>query len=277
MNCKKCNNTLKIEDVFCPICGERVDTITNLEDTVGNNILKPDELDSSELEPIPMESIIQNKKIKINEPVVGINDTPISSLSTPIEKNNKKPIIRFLIVIILLAVLIIGFLFYKFLFPNNSNETPTVKTNNEKTVINNYTIIGNENVGYLKLPGEWDKFQDIDGKKSIQYTKDIVWIVTLDSYIPSTSYQSAESMSQASLYNIQNNESNISDVKNTIVKLGKYDAYQNSCLYSSDNTWLVEWFFETEDNIIHYISIEGPDNSSDYFKIPDTFSLTKIK
>lgn len=59
------------------------------------------------------------------------------------------------------------------------------------------------------------------------------------------------------------------------VTLGKYSAYQVYGYYASDNVWLVCWFFEAEDGKTHYISIEGPDPSSEHFNIPKTFSLTK--
>ena len=38
---------------------------------------------------------------------------------------------------------------------------------------------------------------------------------------------------------------------------------------------LVIWIFEAEDGKTHYVSVEGPDENSEKFKIPETFTLKK--
>lgn len=184
-------------------------------------------------------------------------------------KNNRPLIIALIIALVLLVV--IGILAFFI---------PKLRTTNPDIVIeedSKDTIIGNDNFGYLKLPGNWYKFQDVDGKSALQYTKDSVWIVSIESYTPSYEDQNAENLAKSSLYNLKNNEVGVENATGATVKVAGYDAYQVYGLYTNDNIWLVEWFFEPGDGKIHYISVEGPDYKSDYFKIPETFSLTKIK
>ena len=178
----------------------------------------------------------------------------------------KKKIIITLIIVLFIGIGLGLYVHYK---PNKSDNN--TKTNEE------VTIIGNDDYGYLKLPGNWYKFQDVEGKSALQYSIDSVWIVTIEAYTPNMVDQTAETMAKTELNNLQNNEEGVINTSMASLKLADYDAYQVYGLYTNDNIWLSEWFFEPGDGKIHYISVEGPDHNSDYFAIPKTFSLTKIK
>lgn len=129
--------------------------------------------------------------------------------------------------------------------------------------------VGNDEFGYITVPENWAKFMDIDGNSTLQYSYANVYIATLYA-IPTT---------QVSAYtyavNIMNKlkSDGVQNVQGATVNVGKYTAYQVYGYYSNENIWLVCWFFEAEDGKTHYISIEGPDSSSEYFNIPNSFSL----
>lgn len=204
--------------------------------------------------------------------VLNENDTICPKCGTKIKKNYKPLIIALVIGLVLL----IGIIILSFFLPKLRKSNPDIIIEKEEKNTKD-TIIGNDDFGYLKLPGKWYKFQDVDGKSALQYSLDSQWIVSLESYEPKYDDETAEYLAKTSLSNLINNEVGVENATGATVKLAGYDAYQVYGLYTNDNIWLVEWFFEPGDGKIHYISVEGPDYNSDYFKIPETFSLTKIK
>lgn len=222
--------------------------------------------------PIIPETVLEDEKVPVD---IGVVNNNITS-NMPEKKKGSKAIIFIIIGLVLIGLGVAGY----FLWPTLTGKTksePVEDKKEEKEVTEEDTIIGNDSFGYLKLPGKWYKFQDVEGKTALQYTKDSVWIVTLEAYTPSAPDQTAETLAKASLYNLTNNEVGVEKPTGATVKVAGYDAYQVYGLYTSDNIWLVEWFFEPGDGKIHYMSVEGPDYTSDYFQIPETFSLTKIK
>ena len=131
--------------------------------------------------------------------------------------------------------------------------------------------VGSDEFGYITIPENWANFVDVDGNSTLQYSYANVYIATLYA-VPTT---------QISAYNYASNimtklqSEGVQNVQGATVSVGKYSAYQVYGYYSNENIWLVCWFFEAEDGKTHYISIEGPDNTSEHFNIPNTFSLTK--
>ena len=131
--------------------------------------------------------------------------------------------------------------------------------------------VGSDEFGYITIPENWANFVDVDGNSTLQYSYANVYIATLYA-VPTT---------QISAYNYASNimtklqSEGVQNVQGATVSVGKYSAYQVYGYYANENIWLVCWFFEAEDGKTHYISIEGPDNTSEHFNIPNTFSLTK--
>lgn len=131
--------------------------------------------------------------------------------------------------------------------------------------------VGSDEFGYITIPKNWVKFIDVDGNSTLQYSYANIYIATLYA-VPTT---------QISAYNYASNimtelqSEGVQNVQGATVSVDKYSAYQVYGYYSSENIWLVCWLFEAEDGKTHYISIEGPDNTSEYFNILNTFSLTK--
>jgi len=164
-----------------------------------------------------------------------------------------------------------------------AKETKT--TTPTDTTTSDYMVIGDDTLGYLKLPGEnnWKKAQ-VSGAttSSLQYVEMSTykanstgsWIVTLD-VLDKTKYTDAKTASNTFL-SAWESDSDTTNVKSESTKIGKYDAYKVYVQYKSDSVWMLSWFFKADDGLVHMIQVEGLDSSSDYFKIPETFSLTKI-
>ena len=160
---------------------------------------------------------------------------------------------------------------------NNSNNTSSGtiednKSNNTASgkVEDSYTIIGNDEVGYMKAPGKFVDFVDVDGTDTVQYTNG----VEIVSMYALKSEHTAKEYADGAYSNALDDEDQ-EDVTGATVKVGKYTAYQVYSYFEDDEVWLVRWYFDTEDGYYRYIAIEGP-TYSDVFEMVDTFSLTKL-
>lgn len=131
--------------------------------------------------------------------------------------------------------------------------------------------VGSNEFGYITIPENWVKFVDVDENDTLQYSYANIYIATL--YAVPTTQIDAYNYASNIMTNLKSEGAE--NVQGSTVNVGKYSAYQVYGYYSSENIWLVCWFFETEDGKTHYISVEGPDRNSEYFNIPDSFSLNK--
>lgn len=139
--------------------------------------------------------------------------------------------------------------------------------------------VGDDDYGYVTVPKKWGKFYDIDGTTALQYSYASVYIVSLN--VIDNGYSAKENAS-AYMYDKQNNDE-VTGVTGATVQIGKnseYTAYQVYMYYPSDNTYLITYWFETEDGKVRYLALEGPGELSgvkltDYLYIPESFSLTK--
>ena len=158
---------------------------------------------------------------------------------------------------------------------DTKNENTNSDTTNTAT-----TVVGDDIYGYITIPKNWAKFYDVDGNTSLQYSYANVYIVSLN-YFEDSQYTAKEYASNY-MYNKQNS-SDVTGVTGATVQIGKnkeYTAYQVYMYYPSDGTYLVTYWFETEDGKVHYIALEGPEELSgvsitDYLYIPESFSLNK--
>ena len=144
----------------------------------------------------------------------------------------------------------------------NKEEKPTVEEGKK--------LIGDNVYGYVQVPSNWIKFNDIDGNDSIQYTDigDMGYIVSLNTVEEGTTPYSAAT-------NIKNHIiTENADAKVVYSKIAKYYGYKVEAKYP-DGTYLDAYLFKADDGKLHYVSIEGPDNTNDNFKIPNTFSINK--
>ena len=130
--------------------------------------------------------------------------------------------------------------------------------------------IGDDNYGYVKVPKNWHKFVDVDGNTTFQYTDigQYGYIITLQYYEENISPLTAATNVKNSIVS----EGNTAEVHYT--KISTYYGYVVNAKYT-DGTYLDAYLFKASDGKLHYVAIEGPDNTNDSFKIPDTFSMTK--
>lgn len=142
------------------------------------------------------------------------------------------------------------------------------------------TIVGDNEYGYITIPKNWARFYDVDGNTSLQYSYANVYIVSLN-YFEDSQY-TAKELASNYMYN-KKNSSDVTDVTGATVQIGKdkeYTAYQVYMYYPSTGTYLVTYWFETEDDKVRYIALEGPEELSgvsitDYLYIAESFSLNK--
>ena len=157
-----------------------------------------------------------------------------------------------------------------------SKSSSNNKTNTNKTTTK---VVGQDKYGYVDVPSDWVNFKDVNGGHSIQFSKGTTYIVTLD-YIDPTEYQTEmDAKKLASVFMSNSKEdSNLSGVTGATVTVGKdkkYTAYQVYMYYIQENSYLVTYWFDGDDGLIHYLAIEGPEGVEDYLSIPESFRLTK--
>lgn len=161
----------------------------------------------------------------------------------------------------------------------HDNEKNT--TNKTEILTENGKLIGDKKYGYLTVPNSWVEFHDVDGNTSLQYSYAGVYIVTMD-YVRDNTKHTAKEYAQSYMYQ-KKQDTTVSGVTGGTVKIGKndeYTAYQVYMYYPQDGTYLVTYWFETEDGVIRYLALEGPMEVSgtkitDYLHIPESFTLNK--
>ena len=146
---------------------------------------------------------------------------------------------------------------------NNNNNSKVVEDDGTK-------YVGDSSYGYVKVPEKWYKFVDVDGNSSLQYTDigDKGYIVTLNVIQQDVSVEDA---TKAITEGVKGEGASAYYYTATI---GKYKGYVIRAYYS-DGTYLDSYIFKTEDDVLRFVSIEGPNKYSDEFDIPKTFTLTK--
>lgn len=136
--------------------------------------------------------------------------------------------------------------------------------------------IGAENYGFIDVPNTWVTFTDekaasLSGLSVKQYSdasgKNII---TLNCSESQTDPKSAAS----SCWN-QMEQEGASDIHGATVTLDGCEAYQVYGYYADEDIVLVIWIFSGDNDMLHYISAEGPaDSISSMVKIIEkTFSL----
>ena len=288
MNCKNCNSPLSEGATFCPICGQQVE-----ETPVVSN----DPIINGGPEVLEVEKEVSNAASVVNQTAPEV--TPIMPAPVITPEPQKKSNIGLIIVIIILGVLVLalgGFIAYKYIFPKTETPEPTPTTTTTTTTTTpttptttteeDYMVVGNSTLGYLKLPGKWTK-GSVSGaaETAIQYVDDATvastakgsYIVTLNVWKekPDATTAKYAADQEANYYNLY--DSDATNISVEQVKLGTLDAYKLSVQYKSDNVWVISWYIDGADGLVHIIQVEGLDLTNDYFKIPETFSFTEIK
>ena len=181
-----------------------------------------------------------------------------------VKKEEPKQKLSMNVIIAIIALVVIIAVTAVIIINHNSSDGPE-----EEEVIADTRVVGNKTLGYVTIPIDWLKFQDVEDVRGLQYSdKDGNYILTLDAVITS-SLDAREFIDQKKA---ELAASNI-EVQETIKTISGYSAYQISGYYEAKGLWLMVWCFEAEDGYTHYIGVEGIDKENEAFQIPETFSL----
>ena len=257
MNCKKCNTVIPAGSNTCPNCGE----------TVNSSIIIPT-VDRPQIMP---DGGIKNNSIPEMEPLIKHEDT--NKVNEPKKENNKFSIIYIGIGLFILAVIL--FIVFGFIVPNSNTDEPVSEDDQEEVL---ETIIGDEEVGYLALPGDWEYYEN-EYDTALQYQKG-EWIVTLEAFEKLNETETSESLAKTLYTEISGDTEIMEEVEMSTIKILDYDAYKVFWHNTEEDLWYARWYFEIDDeddDSIYYIGIDGPEEESSYFEIPDTFSFVEIE
>ena len=136
-------------------------------------------------------------------------------------------------------------------------------------------VVGQDTYGYVEVPKDWVNFQDINGGHSIQFSYGTTYIVTLD-YVSGWTGTAKDAANN--FYAKQTADTSVTDIKTntgTIGKSKKYNTYEISMYYPTENVYLYTYWFDAEDGNLHYIALEGPKDLDKYIDVVESFSLTK--
>lgn len=144
--------------------------------------------------------------------------------------------------------------------------------NDDEKYEEGYKYVGSDEYGYIKVPNNWNRFIDVDGNNTIQYSYGNMWIATI--YGVDTEEFTTYKYAQNVFNNVKND--GVTNLRLTMETIAdKYYAYKISCYYPDYNVYLNCWVFEDENDVKHYISIEGPEKINDYYDLINTFTTEK--
>lgn len=306
MKCNYCGADNKEESKFCASCGAE---LKEKKKSTKKEEVQEEKVEVKEVKPEPVKTEISKDGKATASLVLGIISfviwcvTPITSIIGLIlgicsKKSGKKTagiILNSIALVVSICVLLFWIWFGAIInagieeFNRSGNIERFIETieeeyekaeqqveeeeneeSEEETKEEGKMIIGDDTYGYVKVPSTWIKFNDIDGNDSIQYTDigDMGYIISLNKVEENVSPYTAAT-------NIKNHilQEN-AEAKVVYSTISKYYGYKVEAKYP-DGTYLDAYLFKADDGKLHYVSIEGPDNTNDSFKIPDTFSMNK--
>lgn len=145
---------------------------------------------------------------------------------------------------------------------------------------NSDNLVGKKGFGYVSVPEDWIEYNDPDAPDVVQYSYAGLFIVTLD--VNDGAGYTAETIANTYLATKKNDPevTGITTDTVTIGKTKKYTATVITMFYPNENIYQSTYWFDGEDDMIHYISLEGPEKVgdkrlTDFEYIPNTFRLTK--
>lgn len=143
----------------------------------------------------------------------------------------------------------------------NKSDVALSKEESAKKFKENGKRVGSDEYGYVSVPKNWGKFYDVNENDMVQYSYANVWITTLFA----VDEEIADASSYASNVYSALEEDEVENLKIEKVAVNNYEAYQVTCYYKKENIFLACWFIDGNNGKTHYIAVEGPDATSNYF------------
>ncbi|TYQ17935.1 UNVERIFIED_CONTAM: hypothetical protein Cloal_0327 [Acetivibrio alkalicellulosi] len=137
----------------------------------------------------------------------------------------------------------------------------------------NVKRVGEKNYGFVDIPSDWVKFNDVNVEEEIIQYSDLSSksIITLNAW--KAGDENAKDVA-SSIWARMEDEGAIG-IEGAFVELAEHSSYQVYGLYPEDEIILVAWAFKTDDGYMHYVSIES--TMDDVFElvnmIEESFSL----
>lgn len=207
-----------------------------------------------------------NNQYYNQNPYYNQNNNFLADSKSSKKKFNFKFDKKVLIGVLIALVVIVAVILFIVLGGSKAEEKKPENTNTEDR------IIGDSTYGYITVPSDWLKFEDIENVRGIQYTdRNGDYIITMDA--EKTSTITAQNWYNAMIDRFKKN--GVINISSENVNVDKYNAFQVYGFHEESKVWLSVWCFETEDGITHYIGIEGPNYNNEYFNLIYTFKNTK--
>ena len=292
--------------MYCPNCGAKNDKNSKFCSSCGTTLEEKKETKKEEVKSTDTSITIDNRPVQIVQPErdgKGIASIILGSISIffqflpiPIiglvlglktkDKSTKTPGIVLNAIGLFLSIVVTIIIVFSIIaitiavdngdfdddddYPVIEEKEKTKKDNKDEKTVADTKIVGNDTFGYVEIPGDWHEFKDVESTKAIQYTNigDAGYIVTLNTIDQNVT---AEVAAAAITEGVKGEGASAYYEADTC---GKYTGYAVHAAYP-DGKYIVSYIFKAEDNVIHFVSIEGPDKNNDFFDIPNTYRLKK--
>ena len=142
-------------------------------------------------------------------------------------------------------------------------EPPTTPTVKEKKV-------GSEELGYIVIPEDWvEKAFPEATAVGKQYYDNVSHYVTMIVY--DTIQLDAKAYVDSVKVALEGRGA--TEISTTEATITNYQGYQVSAYDNLTSKWIYCYIFETENGKTHYIALEGPEKTHEYYNIYQTFTL----
>ncbi len=127
-------------------------------------------------------------------------------------------------------------------------------------------IVGNEELGYVAVPGDWVKFLDLDGGTDLQYSNTAgTSIITLNVFdtegMPEEEKNELDVDAVATYIWYNMAMDSVTDIAAARVTVNDYEAVQIYGRFNNPDhelpSIIVCWIVEDEQGVFHYVSAEG--------------------
>lgn len=145
-------------------------------------------------------------------------------------------------------------------------------------------MVGNDELGYVKIPADWVRFFDIEGGTDLQYSNPAgtailtLNIFSLDGLTEEQRGQiTLDHMAQMLTYSLEQDD--VSELVGDKTTFAGYEAIRIFGFFISEDhdlpSMIVCWLFEDQDGVTHFVSMESAieDFKNMYTQIESTYSF----